>query len=115
MTSKSEAIETIFHRDRDNDESAKARHCDDDQTWTIESYDPKVTRRMIEMGATAKPSRIDGHLFTVDAKQLIEFIAASSGLNVEFRSRKRQQLSPEKVEARRQRMAAMNAAQRVKV
>jgi len=107
--------EYIFHRDISDDSSAKVRHHDDEQTWTIESYDLRVTQRMIELGATAKPSRIDGHLFAVDAKLLIEFIAASAGLNVEFRNRKRQQLSPEKIEARRQRMAELNAKQRVKV
>mgnify|MGYP001256910474 CR=1 FL=1 len=107
--------EYIFHQNIDDDESAKVRHHDDERTWTVESYDPKVTRRMIELGAPALPSRIDGHLFAVDAKQLIEFIAESSGLNVEFRNRKRQQLSAEAMAAKRQRMAELNAKQRMKV
>lgn len=110
-----EETEVIYHRDIDNDESPKARHHDNETTWTVESYDPKITRRMIEMGAMARPSRTAGYIFTVDARQLIIFIAESSGLNVEFRNRKRQQLSPEKAEARRQRMAHLNAAQRGKV
>lgn len=107
--------EVIFHQDINDDTSNKARHHDDEQTWTVESYDPKVTRRMIELGAPVLPSQLDGHLFAVDAKMLIEFIAASAGLNVEFRNRKRQQLSGEAMAAKRQRMAELNAKQRVKV
>ena len=107
--------EVIFHRnDRDDDEENKVRHHDDDTFWVVESYEAKTTRAMIAAGAEQIPSRIDGALFRVDAKQLIEFIAVSSGLNVEFRTRKRQTLSPDKAEARRLRMAAINAAQRVK-
>ena len=106
--------ETIFHRDIDDDESAKARHHDNDDFWVVESYEARTTKAMLDAGATQLPSRVAGKLFSVDARQLIEFIAAASGLNVEFRNRKRQQLSPEKAEARRQRMAAINAAQRVK-
>ena len=107
--------EYIFHQNIDDDESAKVRHHDDERTWTVESYDPKVTRRMIELGAPALPSRLDGHLFAVDAKMLIEFIAESSGLNVEFRNRNRQQLSCEAMAAKRQRMAELTAKQRMKV
>jgi len=63
--------------------------------------------------AAEQPSAHSGRVFTVDAKQLIQFIAAENDLIVEFRQRKRQTLTPEKAEARRLRMAAMNAAQRV--
>jgi hypothetical protein len=127
MSERSEQTEYLLHQGEavhrgngvysspDEDERAMARHHDHEKVWTVESYDPKLTRRMLELGATVRPSKFDGHLFTVDARQLIEFIAAASGLNVEFRARKRQQLSPEKAEARRLRMAAMNAKQRVKV
>ena len=107
--------EVIFHRgDRDDDEENKVRHHDNDTFWVVESYETKTTKAMIALDAEQIPSRVDGHLFRVDAKKLILFIAESSGLNVEFRTRKRQTLSPEKAEARRLRMAAMNAAQRVK-
>jgi len=111
-----EAAEVIFHhRDRDRDDDNKVRHHDDDKTWVVESYEAKTTRAMIDAGAMAIPSRVDGHLFRVNAKQLIEFIAAASGLNVEFRARKRQELSPEKMAAKRARMAEMNQRQRAKV
>ena len=107
--------EVILHRgDRDDDAGARARRLETDKTWVVESYEAKTTRAMMEAGAKQLPSQIDGQLFRVDAKQLIEFIAAASGLNVEFRSRKRQALSPEKVEARRRRMAELNQRQRVK-
>lgn len=108
--------EIILHRgERDDDDSNKARRHDDDKTWVVESYEARTTKAMIAAGAEQIPSRIDGHLFRVDAKQLIEFIAASSGLNVEFRARKRQTLSPEAAEAKRRRMAEMNQRQRAQI
>ncbi len=105
--------EVIFHADRSDDESNKARQYSDAKTWIVESYSPKTTRRMIELGAPVTASLIDGHLFELDARQLIEFVAASSGLIVEFRNRRRAQLTPEQTEAKRQRMAELNARQRV--
>ena len=106
--------EVILHRNPDEDRSAKARHCDTDKHWTVESYDAVTTKAMRAAGAAEQPSAHSGRLFTVDARQLIQFIAAENGLTVEFRQRKRQTLTPEKAEARRLRMAALNAAQRVK-
>ena len=111
-----EAAEVIYHhRDRDDDASNKVRQCSDGQLWTVESYESRTTKAMIDAGARQLPSRLGGRLFEVDARQLIEFIAASSGLNVEFRARKRPALSPEAAEARRIRMAEMNQRQRAKV
>jgi hypothetical protein len=104
-----------LHMPPDNDEAQRARHHDNETTWTIESYDPKVSTALAAFGAVEKKALSDGRIFQVDAKGLITFIAESSGLIVEFRTRRRQQLTPEKQEARRLRMAAMNAAQRVKV
>ena len=91
----------------DSDDTSKARHHDNDKTWTVESYDPRVTRRMVELGASEKPSRTDGHLFVVDAKQLIEFVAVSSGLVVEFRKHKKRQLSDETKAKLKERLAQM--------
>jgi len=86
--------EVIFHRgDRDDDAGAKVRRHDDDQTWIVESYEARTTKAMQDAGAESIPTRIDGALFRVDARQLIEFIAAGSGLNVEFRKHKKRQLS----------------------
>jgi len=105
--------EYIFHQNIDDDESAKVRHHDDERTWTVESYDPKVTRRMIELGAPALPSRLDGHLFAVDAKMLIEFIAASAGLNVEFRRHKKRQLTEETKAKLAERLRGMRQQQAI--
>lgn len=101
--------EVIFHHNGESDDGNKVRHHDNDNFWIVESYEAKTTRAMIEADAVRIPSRIDGHLFKVNAKQLIAFIAAASGLNVEFRNRKRAQLTPENAEKRRLRMAEMNA------
>lgn len=122
-----EDTEVIFHQgepaERDNgyfvasdsDDTNKVRHHDDDKFWVVESYEAKTTRRMIELGAPELKSRVDGHIFQVDAKMLIEFIAISSGLIVEFKNRKRQELSPENAEKRRLRMAVLNAKMRGKI
>jgi|GEM_PF-7023897 len=91
---RSESAEVIFHhRDRDDDNSNKVRQCDDSGRWTVESYETRTTKAMQDAGAKQLPSRIDGRLFEVDARQLIEFIAASSGLVVEFRKHRKRQLS----------------------
>lgn len=90
-----EETEIIFHRDIDDDDSAKVRHHDNDDYWVVESYHARTTKVMIDAGATQLPSRIDGKLFKVDARQLIEFIAAENGLVVEFRKHKKRQLSDE--------------------
>lgn len=114
-------IEVIFHQgeptERDGglfvasdlDDGNKVRQHDNDKTWVVESYSARTTRKMREMGATEKPSKIDGQLFVVDAKQLIEFIASSSGLVVEFRKHKKRQYSEETKAALRDRLAAMRA------
>ena len=87
--------EYIFHQDIADDSSAKVRRHDDENFWVVESYDTRTTRRMKELGAIEKPSSCDGAIFQVDAKMLIEFIAASSGLVVEFRKHRKRQLSEE--------------------
>lgn len=98
----------------DDDEAARVRHHDNETTWTCESYDNRTSTALVMAGAVEKPSLHSGRIFTVDAKQLIQFIAETNGLHVEFRNRKRPQLTPEHAEARRQRMAELNARQRVK-
>ena len=79
----------------DVDDANKARHYGNDQVWTVESYSPALSRRMRDIGAIERKGLIDGGLFTVDARQLIEFIATASGLHVEFRRHKKRQLSDE--------------------
>ena len=106
--------ETIFHRnDRDDDTENKVRHHDDDVFWVVESYEARTTKAMIALDAEQIPSRVDGHLFRVDAKQLIEFIAASSGLVVEFRKHKKRQLSDEAKAKLSERLRGMRQRQSV--
>lgn len=106
--------EVIFHRgDRDDDYSNKARRHDNDPFWVVESYDNKTTRAMIDAGAIPLPSKIDGKLFQADARQVIQFIAASSGLVVEFRTRKRRQDSPATKARLAERMREMRQQQSV--
>lgn len=105
--------ETIFHADRSDDESAKVRHHDNDDFWVVESYQARTTKVMIEMGAIELPSRIDGKLFKVNAKQLIEFIAAENGLVVEFRKHKKRQLSDETKAKLAERLRGLRQQQKV--
>jgi hypothetical protein len=95
----------------DDDTAAHISQCDDESVWTLDVYHDRHNRTLTKLGC--KPLRstpADGKLYRLTAQQLIEFIAADAGLNVEFPRRKRAQLSPEALEAKRQRMKAINAA-----
>jgi hypothetical protein len=95
----------------DDDQAAHFSQCDDDAAWTLDCYHDRHNKALVKLGC--KPLRAthaDGKLYRLTAQQLIEFIAADAGLNVEFPRRKRAQLSPEQLEAKRQRMKALNAA-----
>lgn len=85
--------ELILHRNHEDDNSNKARQIDG-QRWIVEAYDARTIKALHEAQAQPLPTAIDGALFQVDAKQLILFLAESSGLVVEFRQRKRRQDSP---------------------
>ena len=97
-----------------HDETGRVHHYDNDKVWTVETYDRRIGEHLQSMGATEKPCSHDGRLFVVDARQLIEFIAESSGLIVEFRQRRRKQLSDEQREHLRQRMTSVRNAQSTK-
>lgn len=75
--------------------------------WTLDAYDAKAIKALTELGAKRLPSAHDGALFVVNAKQLIQYIAATAGLNVEFPKRKKPNYSPETLAAMRERMAKM--------
>lgn len=88
----------------------------DDQTgvWTLDVYHERHAKALMALGCKPLPStHADGRLFALDTRQLIQFLADSEGIPVEFRSRRKAQLSPEALEAKRARMKALNAAQRV--
>jgi hypothetical protein len=94
------------------DTTDQAHHYDQDSTWAVETHDARLTAFLRSTGATEQPCLHDGRIFVVDAKQLIQFVAESSGLAVEFRSQKRRQLTDQQREAKRLAMAAINAKKR---
>lgn len=95
----------------DDDQAPHVTQCDDETLWTLDCYDERRAKLLMGMGCKPLPATHSaGKLFKVTAQQLIEFIAADAGLNVEFPKRKRAQLSPEQLEAKRERMRALNAA-----
>lgn len=98
----------------DDDTAPHISQCDDDALWTIGCYDDRRAKTLGKLGAQALPATHGaGSLYQVTAQQLIQFIAADAGINVDFPRRKKAQLSPAAAEARRARMRALNAAQRV--
>ncbi len=89
---------------------APRAHTYDGQGWTVEAFGcDQLVQALLRSGATERPCPYDGRVFTVDARQLIEFIAEASGLAVEFRSQRRRQLTDEQRAAKRVAMAAINA------
>jgi hypothetical protein len=82
--------EVIFHRN----DGTTIRHHDDDPFWVVESYDERITKAMMAVGAEQIPSRTAGHLFRVNDEQLIMGIAEKGRLFVEILRRKRRQDSP---------------------
>ena len=93
-----------------NDETNRAHHYDAEKVWTVETYNRRIGENLQRMGATEKPCLHDGKLFVVDAKQLIEFIAESSGLIVEFPKRRKPQYSEESLAKLRERGKALQSA-----
>lgn len=122
------AVEQEFHAHRGKPaKRSNGRYCipDDDQAphfsqyddqagvWTLDVYHDKHAKQLVAMGCKALPStHSDGKLFAVDTRQLIQFLADSEGIPIEFRSRRKAQLLPEQLEAKRARMKAMNAVKR---
>jgi hypothetical protein len=102
------------HCTPDDDTAAHFSQCDDESdVWTLDVYHDRHNKALVKLGC--KPLRsthADGKLYKLTAQELIQFIAHDAGLNVEFPKRKKAQLSPEALEAKRQRMKALNAAQR---
>lgn len=95
-------------------DSSNERHCrnyDNGDVWHVEAYDKRSATILEGVGAKRAETPYSGDSFDCTPTQLIEYIAALYGLNVEFRKRKRQQLSPEEKQRRRDRMLALRAAQ----
>ena len=97
----------------DDDTAPHFSQCDDESLWTIGCYDDRRAKVLGKLGAQPLPATHGaGSLYRLTAQQLILFIAADAGINVDFPRRKKAQLSPEALEAKRARMRALNAAQR---
>ena len=95
-------------------DSSNERHCrnyDNGDMWHVEAHDRRSATILEGVGAKRIQTPHDGVSFDCTPQQLIEYVAALHGLNVEFRKRKRQQLSPEEKQRRRERMLALRAAQ----
>lgn len=96
----------------DNDQTPHFSQYDDEAgIWTLEVYHEAHAATLAGMGCKPLPSTHGaGKLFAVDTRQLIQFLAESEGIPVEFLSRRKAQLTPEQVEAKRERMRALNTA-----
>lgn len=94
----------------DDDQAPHVTQCDDETLWTLDCYHDKHAKLLMGMGCKPLPATHSaGRLFKVTAQQLIEFIAADAGLNVEFRKRKKRQLSDEQKTELSERMRRINS------
>lgn len=76
----------------------------------MEAYDRRSATILEGVGAKRAETPYSGDSFDCTPQQLIEYIVALHGLNVEFRKRKRQQLSEEERQRRSERMKVIRAA-----
>lgn len=121
------AIEREFHAHRgepaersggrfcipDDDTAPHISQYDDETAWTLDVYHDRHAKQLGRLGHAPLPcTHADGKLFRLSAQQLIEFIAADAGLNVEFRKRKKRALTDEQRAELAERMRAINAAQK---
>lgn len=84
----------------------------DDQTgvWTLDVYHERHAKQLEKMGLQPLPStHSTGKLFAVDTRQLIQFLADSEGIAIEFRKRKKRTLSDEQKAELTERMKRINA------
>lgn len=78
-----------------DDGNAHARMDGSWDRWLVDCYDDRIAQVMLNAGCNEVPSNIEGTVFSMTAAQLILFIAEQSGLNVEFRQRKRKVITEE--------------------
>lgn len=78
--------------------------------WTLDVYHERHAQALVHMGCKPLPcSHGDGKLFAVDTRQLIQFLADSEGIAIEFRKRKKRQLTEEQRAELTERMRRINA------
>ena len=88
----------------------KAHNYAEEDRWTIETYDRRSETILDGLGATRVKSHHDGLIYDMDARQLIEYVAAYHHIVVDFPKRRRKNLSDEQREVLRQRMLKIRAA-----
>lgn len=94
----------------DDDQAPHFSQCDDETLWTIDCYHDRHAKALMGMGCKPLPATHSaGRLFKVTAQQLIQFIAADAGVNVEFRKRKKKALTDEQKAELSERMRRINA------
>lgn len=97
-----------------NDKTDRIHHYDNDNAWTVETYNPHIAVWLAEHGAEEKKGYHDGHLFVVDARLLIQYIARVSDLIVDFPKRRKPQYSEESLAKLRERGRKLYEAQKAK-
>lgn len=94
----------------DDDNQPHVSQYDDEALWTLDVYHAHHQRTLAKLGAQPLPATHSaGSLYRLTAQQLIEFVAADAGLNVEFRKRKKRQLSDEQKAELGERMRRINS------
>lgn len=86
------------------------RNHDGGDVWRVDAYDQRSAAILEGIGATVASRYHDGVSYDCTPQQVIKYVAALHGLNVEFLKRKRQQLSPQERKRRSERMKAIRAA-----
>lgn len=94
----------------DDDTAPHISQHDDETLWTIDCYHDRHAKTLMGMGCKSLPATHGaGKLFKVTAQQLIQFIADDAGLNIEFRKRKKKELTDEQRAELSERMRRINA------
>lgn len=102
--------DTAPHISQYDDEAVGSLSADCAAAWTLDVTHDKHARMLGRLGAVPLPCAHEaGQLFRLTAQQLIEFIAADAGLNVEFRKRKKRTLTDEQRAELAERMKRINA------
>lgn len=117
-------VEQEFHAHRGQPVKRNSRYCitDDDRiacfhqydeeagVWALDVYHDRYTQALARMNCKPLPcAHGNGKLFVLDTRQLIQFLAGSEGIAIEFRKRKERQLTEEQREEPAERMKRINA------
>lgn len=95
----------------DDDRSTHFHQYDEEAgTWTLDVYHERHAQALVRMGCKPLPCvHGDGKLFALDTRQLIQFLADSEEIAIEFRKRKKRTMTEEQREELVKRMKRINA------